>query len=185
MTRRASDSARDSAPDPPGLPAEQLRLRLDFEDPQLLAECEVHAHRTGGPGGQHRNKTATAIRLHHRPSGITVTGTERRSQRENKLKAVQRLREAIALYARVPLPERVAWPATVQIVDGCLRINPKNPALNQVIALVLDAVQAAGGRTKEAAHCLGITPSSLTRFLRDQPKAWAEAERIRAAEKGL
>jgi hypothetical protein len=137
-----------------------------------------------GPGGQHRNKVSSAVRLHHRPSGITVTGTERRSQHENKANAVGRLREALALYTRVPLPPAPVWPAKVRIVDAKLRVSAENPSLPQVLALVLDALAEYRGRHQDAAAFLGVTGSSLTRFLADHPKAWAEANRIRA-EAGL
>lgn len=171
--------AAGSQPPNPDHAAGELRRRLDFDDQQLLAECEVHIHRTSGPGGQHRNKVATAIRLHHRPSGLTVTGTERRSQQENKAMAVHRLREALALYTRAPLPEQITWPPNVNIQQGRLRVNEKNPALHHVIGLVLDALVAYGGQPKDAAERLGITPTSLTRFLAAHAKAWTEANRIR------
>lgn len=47
--------------------------------------------RGSGPGGQHRNKAETGVRLFHPPSGITVTATERRSQVQNRELALQRL----------------------------------------------------------------------------------------------
>ena len=47
--------------------------------------------KSGGPGGQHKNKTETAVRLTHLPSGVTVTATERRSQLQNKEAALERL----------------------------------------------------------------------------------------------
>jgi hypothetical protein len=184
-SRHGDDEKRpyegDSARPAPlaGLNAD-LRRRLDFEDGRLLAECEIHYHRTGGPGGQHRNKVSTAVRLHHRLSGIIVTGTERRSQQENRLHALRRLREALAVYTRAPLPEKPVWPPTVQISEGRLHVNPHNPAIYHVLGLVLDAVFACGGSTRDAAAYFGVTPTSLTRFLAEHPKAWAEANRIRA-----
>ena len=57
----------------------------------LARECDVEFTRTGGPGGQHRNKTSTAVRLTHRPSGIVVIASERRSQSRNRTLALQRL----------------------------------------------------------------------------------------------
>ena len=150
-SRHGDDEKRpyegDSARPAPlaGLNAD-LRRRLDFEDGRLLAECEIHYHRTGGPGGQHRNKVSTAVRLHHRLSGIIVTGTERRSQQENRLHALRRLREALAVYTRAPLPEKPVWPPTVQISEGRLHVNPHNPAIYHVLGLVLDAVFACGPR---------------------------------------
>ncbi|TAH34673.1 MAG: peptide chain release factor-like protein [Planctomycetota bacterium] len=47
--------------------------------------------RSSGPGGQHRNKAETGVRLFHPPSGITVAATERRSQFQNRELAFERL----------------------------------------------------------------------------------------------
>ena len=158
---------------------EELRRRLAFSDAQLVAECEVHRHRAGGPGGQHRNKVSSAIRLCHKPSGLVAVATESRLQNENKLRAVKRLREAIALAARAPLPQPVVWPERVQIIDGSLRMNEKNPALIEVTALILDGIAQCGGSTKDAAKLLGLTSSSLSRFIKAHPKIARQAEHIR------
>ena len=163
------------------LTPEMLRERLGFDDARLLAECDIHLHRTGGPGGQHRNKVVSAVRLCHRPSGFVVTATERRSQHENKAHALHRLREAIAVGIRLLPPERIVWPESVQIKGACLRVSDKNPALWHVIALALDALAGQGGQVGAAALLLDVSTSSLTRFLHEHPKAWTEANQIREA----
>jgi peptide chain release factor len=50
--------------------------------------------RSGGPGGQHVNKTSSAVRAIHRPSGIAVTAQDTRSQLQNKKLANERLQRA-------------------------------------------------------------------------------------------
>jgi protein subunit release factor B len=74
--------------------AEELRraYTLPPDDEALLEECKVTAFRAGGPGGQHRNKSFTAVRLHHLPSGLVVIGRRERSQRQNLVDALARLR---------------------------------------------------------------------------------------------
>jgi ribosome-associated protein len=47
--------------------------------------------RDSGPGGQHRNKRETAVRVVHPPSGIVIVATERRSQARNLDAAFERL----------------------------------------------------------------------------------------------
>jgi hypothetical protein len=160
---------------------EELRARLDFDDARLLAECDLHLHRTGGPGGQHRNKVVSAVRLCHRPTGFVVTATERRSQHQNKANALARLREAIAVGIRLPPPEPVIWPASVQLQNERLKVSTKNPAFYQVLALVLDELATRAGQVGTAAQQLHLSTSSLTRFLAEHPKAWTEANRIRHA----
>jgi protein subunit release factor B len=57
----------------------------------LERDCDMTFFVAGGPGGQHRNKVATGVRLVHRPSGTIVTATERRSQSANREVAFARL----------------------------------------------------------------------------------------------
>src|SRR5262247_236559 len=69
-------------------------------DSQLLEQCEVDTYRASGPGGQKRNKTSSAVRLRHLPSGLIVIAEESRSQHENKARALRRLRRAFFLKLR-------------------------------------------------------------------------------------
>src|SRR5204862_463400 len=64
----------------------------DLTDDQLLAQCAVDTYRASGPGGQKRNKTSSAVRLRHHPTGLLVIAEESRSQHENKARALRRLR---------------------------------------------------------------------------------------------
>ena len=73
-------------------------------DEQLLAQCEVDTYRASGPGGQKRNKTSSAVRLRHLPTGLIVIAEESRSQHENKAKALRRLWHALFLHLRDDLP---------------------------------------------------------------------------------
>lgn len=75
---------------------------LSLGDESLLAECEVDVFTGPGPGGQHRNKTESAVRLRHLPTGLTIVATERRSQFQNKDRALERLRARLTQLAFVP-----------------------------------------------------------------------------------
>jgi ribosome-associated protein len=80
-------------------------------DDALLAQCEVQVHRAGGPGGQHRNKTETAVRLVHAPSGISAEGKDQRSRLQNLSKALERLREKLQRRAYRPPPRKKTRPS--------------------------------------------------------------------------
>jgi protein subunit release factor B len=85
-----------------------------YDRETLERESEVSFFIASGPGGQHRNRNATGVRLLHRPSGIVVTATERRSQATNLdaayARLARRLEAANAIVApRVPTrPSRAA-----------------------------------------------------------------------------
>ena len=68
---------------------------LPESDLDLLRECEVETFRSSGPGGQHVNKTESAVRLRHLPSGVVVTSQQQRSQHQNKSLCLRKLREKI------------------------------------------------------------------------------------------
>jgi protein subunit release factor B len=87
------------------------RRALALSDEALLAECEETFFVGGGPGGQHRNKTESAVRLLHRPTGILVTATERRSQLQNRGAALERLRARLAPLAHRPKVRKATRPS--------------------------------------------------------------------------
>jgi protein subunit release factor B len=82
------------------------RAALAADDEALLAACEETFYVGGGPGGQHRNKTESGVRLRHLPTGIVVTATERRSQLQNRGAALERLRARLAALAHEPKVRR-------------------------------------------------------------------------------
>ena len=76
---------------------------LPLDPDAVLAECDTEFVRAGGPGGQHRNRRETGVRLTHRPTGIVVMATERRSQVENRRVALERL---VARLERLRKPKK-------------------------------------------------------------------------------
>ena len=86
------------------------RRALALPDAALLAQCEETFFTAGGPGGQHRNKTESGVRLAHPPTGTVVTATERRSQARNRGEALWRLRERLEALARREKPRRPTRP---------------------------------------------------------------------------
>ncbi len=78
--------------DPNELPPPE-RSSPDWE--HLEAEVTVTTFKASGPGGQHRNKTESAVRVTHVPTGVTVIAAESRSQHRNRMVAMERLRQRL------------------------------------------------------------------------------------------
>ncbi|MGH9875695.1 MAG: peptide chain release factor-like protein [Pyrinomonadaceae bacterium] len=70
-------------------------IKLPESDDELLRECEVETFRSSGPGGQHVNKTESAVRLRHKSSGVVVTSQQERSQHRNKQLCIEKLRAKV------------------------------------------------------------------------------------------
>ena len=68
----------------------------------LEREVEVQAFRASGPGGQHVNRTESALRVTHPPSGVVVVVHDSRSQHRNRETAFARLVERLERLNRVP-----------------------------------------------------------------------------------
>jgi len=90
------------------------KFNTDLET--LKNQVTIETYRSRGPGGQRKNKTETAIRLTHLPSGIRVIATEYRSQAQNRNLAFQRLRECLLKLNR-PRKKRTPTPVPLQAIE--------------------------------------------------------------------
>lgn len=160
-----------------------------LDDNALLTQCEVDTYRASGPGGQKRNKTSSAVRLRHGPSGLIVIAEESRSQHENKARALRRLRQAFQLRVREPVSMESLTPTCLAdhpvIVaarnrEGRLDVGRRDIRYWQAAGLVLDVLEAAGARVSDAAAALSISTGNLIDFLRIDDQVWSEANRMRA-----
>ena len=173
-----------------------MRQRDDYlamGDAALLAGCDVHTYKASGPGGQHRNKTSSAVRLHHRATGLSATGEESRSQHENKRRAVRRLRMHLACKIRRPVD--LSEPEVPAALEACLErprprggksgraprlsVGKRDPRFWPLSALLLDLLEAAGGRLAVAAAAVGVTTSHLAGVLKSERHLLAAARAIR------
>jgi hypothetical protein len=155
-----------------------------LSDAQLSRQCRVAFGRTSGPGGQHRNKVETAVRITHVATGIDAAGAERRSQAQNLYTARRRLRLKLALKVRTPIaPDRYRpsdlWLRRRQ--GEKLPVNPKNRDFPALLAEALDVVVACGFDVGGAAGVLGVTMSQLARLIRHEGAAFAYVNRERKA----
>ncbi len=108
-------------------------MKFDTNLEILKRQVIVETYRSKGPGGQRKNKVETAVRVKHLPSGITVVGTEHRSQTENRKLAFERLRRRLMKLNR-PLRRRIPtstpWTATEKRMEG-KKIRSKKKRLRQ------------------------------------------------------
>ncbi len=85
-------------------------LKHPTDRDSLERDCDLEFFVAGGPGGQHRNKVETGVRLTHRPTGLVVTATERRSQSANRETAYERMAERLERLQRTRKPRKATRP---------------------------------------------------------------------------
>jgi hypothetical protein len=167
-------------------------MRADWanlSDDQLLNQCAVDTYRASGPGGQKRNKTSSAVRLRHLPSGLIVIAEESRSQHENRARGLRRMRQALYLKVRDEMPTETLTPEVIAALpdyrgardrEGRLDLGCKDVRFWPAVGVVLDVLQAAQARVSETATILGISTGNLISFLSSDPKVWEQANGLRS-----
>jgi hypothetical protein len=164
-----------------------------LSDEALLNECELGFGKTGGPGGQHRNKVQSLVRITHNPTGLDAHAGERRSQHENRAVALRRLRLVLAVEVRTPVPTGEIgsdlWRSRRQAPKpgheggrsplgrwkgggtGFIVVNPDHHDFPSLLAEALDVIAAAGHDAKAASLRLECSASQLIKLVAEHPPA--------------
>lgn len=165
---------------------------LDLDDAALRAQCDVHVYKSSGPGGQHRNKVSSAVRMRHRPTGISAHGDESRSQHDNRRMALRRLRMNIACGHRRPVDPAAEVP---HVVAECIftprgagggklkrmAVGRRDRRFWPVAAFLLDLLDVLEGRLADTAAVLGISTGNIAAVLKSERHLLTAAQRIRKA----
>ena len=156
---------------------------LLLDDPALVGQCSVDHYRSSGPGGQKRNKTSSAVRLRHHPTRLSVTAADDRSQRVNTVRAIHRLREAIALHVRADIDWERYQPSDLLSAcitpDGRLAVGRRDGRYFSAVREVLDVLAAREMRVREAAERIGVSTAHLVKFIQTDPKLWERGNQMR------
>lgn len=91
---------------------DEVEVHVDTKD------LEIEAYGASGPGGQHMQKNATAIRIIHKPTGMVVACESERSQTQNKLRALAILRARLYEQERQKQEAKVAEARRSQVGSG-------------------------------------------------------------------
>ncbi|KAF3946062.1 hypothetical protein CMV_027631 [Castanea mollissima] len=169
------------------------REYLEMTEQELMRECEMDTFKASGPGGQHRNKRESAVRVKHIPTGLIAQAVEDRSQHMNRSSALARLRTLLALHVRntvdidtySPPPELLSiLPLKSTLRSSGPQIGPNNPKFLLGMQALLDLILAVDGSVSEAAKYVGLSTGALSRLILSHDSLRMAVNQLRAS-KGL
>ncbi|CAA0264055.1 unnamed protein product [Arabidopsis thaliana] len=165
---------------------------LKFTDEELMKQCRLETFRVSGPGGQHRNKRDSAVRLKHLPTGIVAQAVEDRSQHKNRASALNRLRTLLAIKVRnkvdieayAPPPEllQILPPKSTIRTSSGSQIGPNNPKFVPGMQALLDVISASDGSIADSAKLLGLSTGGLSRLILSHDGLRMAVNSMRAAK---
>lgn len=144
---------------------------LCMDDENLAAICRLEFYKGSGPGGQHRNKTSSAVRVTLEKYNISVSDCTERQQHRNRHNALKKLKMVLALTQRQS-------PGDISGIIFCSIHSPDYPLWT---AMLFDILEANNYDHKASAHQCGISPSALLKKLARDPQLWREFTTRRTA----
>ncbi|XP_028554998.1 uncharacterized protein LOC110111878 isoform X1 [Dendrobium catenatum] len=166
---------------------------LRLSDEELMAQCEMDTFKASGPGGQHRNKRESAVRLKHLPTGIIAQAVEDRSQHKNRASALSRLRTLLALKVRnaieldgyrppSELLQILPAKSTIRGSEVGPQIGPNNPKFTLGMQALLDLISTVNGSVSEGAKILGLSTGALSRLILSDDSLRAAVNELRTSK---
>ena len=149
---------------------------LDLDDDALLNHCHQECFRAPGPGGQHKNKTDSAVRLSVLDGTVTALCSDHRSQHRNRSEALKRLRSALAINLRMPIESE----GQSEIWQGPWKLGLKDKRYAKLLAHILDVMADNKWAVGLSAKVLGTSTGKLVRLLARDPHAWNAVNQARA-----
>lgn len=144
-------------------------LQLMLPETEFIRFCNLDFFKASGAGGQHRNKTSSAVRVAHKATGLVAEDCSERSQYRNRSNAIGKLKLNIALQIRLP-----AAPPLPRM--ECSLTAPDYPLF---VAKLFDILEECGFDHKSCAAKCGISSSALLKKLARDPKIFQEFNRRR------
>ncbi len=150
-------------------------------DDVLLDASQITFLRRSGPGGQHRNKTETAVIVQHLRTGLRGEANERRSQAENRRLAIFRLRLLLATGVREPNVDDSSvsdlWRNRTK--NQRLVISNEHADFPSLLAEALDRIASNEYQVDVAASRLLVSSSQLVKLLKQHRPAFELVNRER------
>jgi hypothetical protein len=156
---------------------------LALSEAELLRQCRVETFRGTGPGGQKRNKTESAVRIRHLPTGIAGHSDDTRSQHTNRDTALRRLRQHLALELRrlVDVDTYAPSLALRQLLAQKGRVPGRRAGADLfAVAELLDLFVALDCSVRDTAARLAVSTAALSKLLLHDEKITTAVNALRA-----
>jgi len=157
---------------------------LAMDDDTLCRYCTFEFFKGSGPGGQHRNKVSSAVRVKLEALGLAAEDCSERTQHRNRSRALEKLRRAIVISIRKPLAGAAGGGEDDASSGIPFECSIRNPRYHLFAALLLDRLEASGFDQRQVAEIYGVSPTALIRKTAADPVLWTWCQQ-RRRELGL